>query len=249
VVRTVQELARTGLRDIEFVDNVFNCPHEHALAICDGLRRVRHGARLQSLELNPLFVDEPLIGAMEAAGFVGVGITAESAADPVLEGLGKGFGADVVHRTAEIMGRHRLPCLWIFLLGGPGETPETVEQTLRFVERSLGPRDAAFFNIGLRVYPGTPLEAIARREGALAAAPEDMLEPVFYLSPRLDRAWLERRIHEFTARHLNVLDSTSLSFRLLPALNRLGSALGLRPPLWRRTPAIRRALKLTGLHP
>jgi len=38
-------------------------------------------------------VDDKLIGAMEQAGFVGIGITVESAADPVLERLKKGYTA------------------------------------------------------------------------------------------------------------------------------------------------------------
>ena len=39
VVDTIKSLAAKGLRDIEFVDNVFNSPYDHALAICEGLAR------------------------------------------------------------------------------------------------------------------------------------------------------------------------------------------------------------------
>ena len=42
-----------------------------------------------------------------------------------------------------------------------------------------------FFNIGIRIYPGTELEHRAREEGVLTAPPGEMLEPVFYLSPAL----------------------------------------------------------------
>jgi radical SAM superfamily enzyme YgiQ (UPF0313 family) len=249
VASAVTGLSARGFRDIEFVDNVFNCPHDHALEICEELRHMRHGARLQSLELNPLFVDDRLLTAMEAAGFVGMGITAESAADSVLKGLGKGFGSDEVHRAAGVVRRHRIPCLWIFLLGGPGETHETVEKTFRFAERNIRPSDAAFFNIGIRVYPGTRLESIAREQKKLDLPPGRMLDPVFYISPALDAQWLSRRAREFMLTHPNVIDSTSLRFPLLPFINRLGSRLGLRPPLWRHTKTIRRILKVTGLHP
>ena len=55
VADAVARLAATGLRDIEIVDSVFNAPLEHAMNVCAALARVRHRARLQCLELNPLF--------------------------------------------------------------------------------------------------------------------------------------------------------------------------------------------------
>lgn len=135
VVDTIQHLAALGLRDIEFVDNVFNSPYDHALAVCDGLARVRPDVRLQSLELNPLFIDDDLLTVMEKAGFVGIGITVESASGTVLEGLNKGFTVEDVYNAARVIQRHKLPCLWIFMLGGPGETGATVQETLLFAER------------------------------------------------------------------------------------------------------------------
>ena len=158
VVDTIKNLAARGLRDIEFVDNVFNSPYDHALAICEGLARVQPDVRLQSLELNPLFIDDILLTAMERAGFVGVGITVESASDVVLNGLQKGFTVEHVHKAAEVIRRHALPCLWIFMLGGPGETKETVQETLRFADQCIRTKDVVFFNVGIRIYPGTELE-------------------------------------------------------------------------------------------
>ncbi|HHT9147235.1 MAG TPA: B12-binding domain-containing radical SAM protein, partial [Candidatus Wunengus sp. YC61] len=157
VIDAIKNLVATGLRDIEFVDNVFNSPYDHALAVCEGLARSRPGARLQSLELNPLFIDDTLLTAMERAGFVGIGITVESASDIVLDGLQKGFTAKDVYHAAQIIKQHHLPCLWIFMLGGPGESEVTVKETLRFAEQYIRPKDVAFFNIGIRIYPGTEL--------------------------------------------------------------------------------------------
>ncbi|MFZ2196666.1 MAG: cobalamin-dependent protein, partial [Thermodesulfovibrionales bacterium] len=106
-VEAIVGLASRGLRHIEFVDNVFNSPYEHALSICELLAKKRHGASLQSLELNPLFIDDILITAMEKAGFSGIGITVESASEKVLSGLGKGFSAEHIYRAAEVIKRHK----------------------------------------------------------------------------------------------------------------------------------------------
>ncbi len=246
VVEAVSRLARQGLRDIEFVDNVFNSPYAHAMAVCKGLARAGHGARLQSVELNPGLLDGELLAAMEHAGFVGVGITAESASDQVLSGLGKGFTAGDVCRAAEAVNSHRLPCLWIFMLGGPGETRETVRETLMFAQTRVRPKDAAFFNIGVRIYPGTELESIARGEGLLSLAPQEMLRPVFYVSPQVDFAWMANEVKKAMAEHMNFIDSDSIGLSCLPGINRASYRLGLRPPLWRHTRLIRRGLGMFG---
>lgn len=244
VVNAIETIAAQGLRDIEFVDNVFNSPYEHALAVCEGIARVRPRARLQSLELNPLFIDDNLLTAMERAGFVGIGITVESASDVVLEGLNKGFTAKEVYNAAQIVRHHKLPCLWIFMLGGPGETQATVRQTLRFAEQHIRPDDTVFFNVGIRIYPGTELEQRAREEGILTIPAEEMLEPVFYLSPFIHRDWLVQEIHHAMSSHMNYINSNSLSLPFLPFINRLGYNLGIKTPLWRHTRSVRRVLKL-----
>jgi radical SAM superfamily enzyme YgiQ (UPF0313 family) len=243
VVDAVSRLEAQGLGDIEFVDNVFNSPHGHAMEICEGLASLKPRVRLQSLELNPLFIDDELVAAMERAGFAGIGITVESASDRVLGRLRKGFGSGDVQRAAKVVRRHGLPALWIFMLGGPGETEETVMETLRFAERSVRPRDAVFFNIGVRVYPGTELESIAREQGVLSLQPEEMLEPVFYISPDVDFQWLLRVVRESVQKNMNFL---TLEMPYLKGIHIICHFLGIKSPLWRHTPFIRRALRLLG---
>ena len=247
VIDAIQNLAAAGLHDIEFVDNVFNSPYEHALAICEGLASSQSGARLQCLELNPLFIDDTLLTAMERAGFVGIGITVESASDIVLDKLKKGFTAKDVYDTAQVIRRHNLPCLWIFMLGGPGESEVTVKETLRFAEQYIRPKDVAFFNIGIRIYPGTELEHRAREEGVLAISPSEMLEPVFYVSPALDLNWLTETMHKALATHMNYINSNTIGLSFLPTINRLGYRLGIKSPLWRHTRFIRRGLRILGM--
>jgi radical SAM superfamily enzyme YgiQ (UPF0313 family) len=165
----------------------------------------------------------------------------------VLHGLAKGFTSSHVHHAADVVRRHDLPCAWIFLLGGPGETRETVRETLRFAERHIRPQDVAFFNIGIRIYPGTELESIARRQGLLAQAPDDMLLPLFYVSPEVDAAWIASEVRRSMASNMNFLSADSISLPILPTINRLGRRLGLHPPLWRHTRHIRRGLRMMGM--
>jgi radical SAM superfamily enzyme YgiQ (UPF0313 family) len=247
VANSIQKLAARGFRDFEFVDSVFNAPPGHALALCDALAKKRLFARFQSMDVNPLFLDDDLLSSMERAGFTGMGMTVESASDPVLSGLRKGFTAAHVYKAAETVRRHSVPCLWIFMFGGPGETEDTVQETLRFAEKEIRPADAAFFTIGIRIYPGTGLETIARKQGVLSLSPAEMLAPVFYTSPGVDPWRMEQQVRNSIQRHMNFLCADSLSFPHLPALHQLGRRLGLTTPLWRHTRHIRRGLRFFGM--
>jgi hypothetical protein len=63
------------------------------------------------------------------------------------------------------------------LLGGPGETAETVAETLGSAETLAG--GVLFFFCGLRIYPGTRLHRQALQEGQVTES-QDLLPPVFY---------------------------------------------------------------------
>jgi radical SAM superfamily enzyme YgiQ (UPF0313 family) len=247
VADSLQKLAARGFRDFEFVDSVFNAPPLHALAVCDAIARKRLNVRLQSMDVNPLYMNDDLLCAMEQAGFTGIGMTVESASDAVLSGLRKGFTTAHVHGAADVIRRHDVPCLWIFMFGGPGETEDTVRETLRFAEKEIRPQDAAFFTIGIRIYPGTGLDGIARGQGVLSIPPEEMLAPVFYTSPDVESRWMEQQVRDVVRRNMNFMCADSLGLPYLPALHRFGHRLGLTTPLWRHTRHIRRGLRFFGM--
>jgi hypothetical protein len=79
------------------------------------------------------------------------------------------------------------------LLGGPGETEQTVEESLAFVD-SLR-LDGLKLTVGLRIYPHTPLAGFALAEGVLRPE-EDLLVPRFYVAAGL-REWLTERVAAF----------------------------------------------------
>ncbi len=248
VADTAIRLVAAGLRDIEIVDSVFNEPYDHAMRVSEALASIGRWARFQSLALNPRSFDDALVSMMERAGFVSIGITVESAADAVLEGLRKGYTSREVYHAAEIVQKHHLSCAWIFMFGGPGETQETVRETMRFAEYAIRPQDVAFFNIGIRIYPGTELEAVARHQGTLTLSSNDMLTPVFYVSPDIDIGWMEQELNKFMNSHTNVINLGSLGNALLPMVHRMGYCLGLKPPLWRYTRIIKRGFRLMGMN-
>ena len=133
------------------------------------------------------------------------------------------------------------------MMGGPNETRETVAETLQFAENYIRPQDVAFFGLGIRIYPGTELELIARQEGLLSFTPEEMLEPVFYMSPTIEYSWMQKQVKVSMNKHMNFINTDSIGFPILLPIHRFGYKLGLRPPLWKHTRFIRRSLRFIGM--
>jgi hypothetical protein len=104
-----------------------------------------------------------------------------------------------------------------------------------------------FFNAGIRIYPGTEIERIARREGSLTLSHNEMLDPVSYFSPEVDRTWVFGKLKEALKRNMNFIDSDTFSLSYLDLMNRIGYIAGLKSPMWKYTRIIRRSLGMIGV--
>jgi hypothetical protein len=117
----------------------------------------------------------------------------------VLTGLGKGFGLQKVERTLKLLKKADLPFTCFLLLGGPGETRETVEESVAFLE-GYEPK-MVNLKAGIRIHPGLPLHRLALAEGVVK--PEDnLLWPKFYLAPAV-RDWIWDFLDGVRTRHPN----------------------------------------------
>jgi radical SAM superfamily enzyme YgiQ (UPF0313 family) len=189
VLDTLRALVDRGFRRFYFVDNNFNVPEAEAFALCSGLRTLPPGVSWRCI-LYPRPVGEMLVKAMAASGCVEVSLGFESGCEAILRGMNKHYTPDDVRRTVALLKRHGIRRMGFLLLGGPGETRETVEQSLAFA-KGLD-LDGLKVTIGIRIYPGTPLARQAVLDGMIAPD-DDLLRPRFYLAPGLE-PW----IHEAT---------------------------------------------------
>ena len=202
------------------------------MAVCEAIARRNLRVHLDTTNFTPATASHELLGAMRHAGFKWLGITAESASDPVLESLQKGFDVAQLRKVAENVEGAGMGVLWIFLIGGPGETPATLEETLKFAAWRLDRGDAVYLTVGLRVYPGTTLHNIAMDEGVVPRG-DPLLVPRFYFSSELQMEATLVRLRAFAARYPRFMFSADSRSALLPHLTRLASALRLPRPHWR----------------
>jgi radical SAM superfamily enzyme YgiQ (UPF0313 family) len=246
VADEIEELkVRAGVRHFDFVDSTFNSPPGHALQVCEAITRRKLGVQLDTTNFTPATASSELLGAMKAAGFRSLGITAESASDPVLEKLEKGFNVAKVREVAERVEKHGIKMLWIFLVGGPGETRQTVEETLSFAKWRLERGDAVYLTVGLRIYPGTTLHRIAIAEGVVPTN-STLLDPAFYFSSELQFDTTVARLKRFAADHPRFMFSADSRSVVLPYLTRAASVLRLPRPHWQYMGLFQRVARAIG---
>jgi radical SAM superfamily enzyme YgiQ (UPF0313 family) len=187
-----------GLTRFYFVDNMFNYPPEHAKRLCQAIQDL-HLPLEWSCLINPAFPDRELFHLIRAAGGTMVQVGNESGSELVLSTLGKGFGLEQVELTLSMLHEAGLPFNCFLLLGGPGETPETVRQGVALLEKHQ-PR-MVNLTVGIRLHPGLPMHRIALAEGVVAPA-DNLLWPYFYLAPAV-KDWIWEFLTEVTTRHPN----------------------------------------------
>jgi radical SAM superfamily enzyme YgiQ (UPF0313 family) len=182
VVEYIAQVAEAGFRKFYFVDNTFNLPSSYALELCRRLAERRLDLAWRCI-LYPHQVAEELATAMAAAGCVEVSLGFESGCPQVLQAMNKRFQPEEVREISERLAAHGIRRMGFLLLGGPGETKESVDESLAFA-RSLG-LEMLKLSVGIRLYPHTPLARQAVEEGVVSPD-DDLLVPRFYIRPGLE---------------------------------------------------------------
>jgi radical SAM superfamily enzyme YgiQ (UPF0313 family) len=196
VVAWIAQLVSAGFTNFNFVDNTFNLPLSYAKEICRRIVDRRLAINFWSI-IYPKWINQELVELMARAGCREISLGFESGSDDVLASLNKKFNAQEVKSVAKMFADAGIFRRGFLLLGGPGETRESAEESLAFADALK--LDALKVTMGLRIYPGTPLAATALAEGLLGAE-DDLLLPRFYLAPQLTD-WLPERIAAYkTAR-------------------------------------------------
>lgn len=151
---------------VNFADDEWMADPKWSLAFCDQMilkdPLVQWGA---TGRVN--LVTEELLKRMELARCIQVGLGLESGSQKMLDSMRKGVtvaqAEEAVRMIQDILGPDGLNCS--FMVGLPGETEETMDETLQFCKRLSIRPDAIFF---ATPYPGTALYRQALSKGLIA---------------------------------------------------------------------------------
>jgi len=198
IVRWIARWVESGFRRFQFVDNTFNLPPSYALSLCSRLAAAELPVAWRSI-LYPGKLEENFVKSMAEAGCREVSLGFESGCDEILKEMNKRFLSKDVAEAAGMLSDHGIHTMGFLMLGGPGETRDTVEETLAFVsDLNL---DALKITVGIRIYPHTKLAKLAVQD-SLIAPDDDLLFPKFYMVKGLE-AWLREIVVQKLKEHRN----------------------------------------------
>jgi len=186
-VEGLRRYVEAGFHQFFFVDNTFNLPQSYAEALCEAIIAAGLNIRWRGI-LYPWKADETLIGKMAKAGCREVSLGFESGSELILKNLNKRFTTDEVIKISETLHKYGIRQMGFLLLGGPGETLETVTQSLHFADALQ--LEAMKITTGIRIYPYTALARIAVSEGVIASE-DELIFPRFYMVKNLKDRLLE----------------------------------------------------------
>ena len=193
VADELEALLAQGVSWLHLCDAEFNLPRAHAEAVCAEIIARGLGERLRwytYAAAQPF--DGRLAALMRRAGCRGINFGVDSGSDAVLRRLGRPYCAADLRRTAAACRREGLTFMYDLLIGGPGETKETLRATIDPMKEVEPDRVGAA--VGVRIYTGTLLAAQVAAAGfhpgnpelhGAIAGNEDYAEPVFFLSAAL----------------------------------------------------------------
>jgi len=193
VANELEALVEEGVNCFHFCDSEFNLPEEHGKAVCQEIiNRGIDGKIGWYAYCSPSPFSKELAGLMKMAGCRGIDFGVDNGNREILKNLGRDFGEEEIRNTARLCHRYGITFMFDLLLGGPGETRETVRETIELMRETEPDRVGVM--VGVRIYAGTELGNLVLREGPMqenrnlqgkVEGNNEFFEPVFYVSREL----------------------------------------------------------------
>jgi len=153
-----------GFKEIHFVDDTFTLNPRHAKAICNEI--MARGLRINWHAYSRVdTINEELLKIMRLAGCYYICFGIESGAQQILDTIKKGITVDEAKRVVRLCAEAGMEMLLSFILGLPGETPETARQTVALAREFRDKYGAKYGFHLLAPLPGTEMREKADEYG------------------------------------------------------------------------------------
>lgn len=165
VINEIERMLKLGFKEIHIWDDNFSADMERAKLICDLI--IKKGLKFPWNIFNGLRVDrvdEELLSKLKKAGCYRTAIGIESGNQGILDQIPKNITLEQVRNAVALIKKARIECMGFFVLGLPGETEKTMQDTINFAKELK--LDFAKTSI-LSLFPGTPIYEKWEKEGRI----------------------------------------------------------------------------------
>ena len=153
ILTEMELLVSLGVRSIHMYADLFTVSREQVVGLCELI--LERGLRLRwTCNSRVDFVDPEMLRLMKQAGCWMISWGIESGSEEVLRRTRKGIVLEQVERALRWSREAGIRNWGYFIIGLPGETEETIQETIRFSKQL--PLDLVLFHIAAP-YPGSPL--------------------------------------------------------------------------------------------
>ena len=163
IVDELAELATLGFHQVNLADDLFTADPRRCDAVCDAILRRGLGIRWTAFARVDT-VSYELLSHMKAAGCTAVSFGIESGNAAILKTIKKKITLNQVVAAVAMCARAGVTPMASFILGLPGETPDTLRETMAFGKQLESEGLVYGFHI-LAPFPGTEVRERSQELG------------------------------------------------------------------------------------
>ncbi len=238
IMAELWKLKKLGLNNIHMYSDLFTVNREQVVELCK--RMIDEKINLKwTCNSRVDYVDEEMLQLMGKAGNWLISWGIESGNEKILKHAHKGADPDKAERALKWAKKAGIMNWGYFIIGLPGETEETIRQTIDFAKKL--PLDIALFHVAAP-YPGTPFffevvengwfrpgtrwEQVDMDKGTVLDYPNLRAERLLYWQKRAFREWAFRPGPIFTYLKMLVSDWSTIRSAISVGLQHLSWASG-----------------------
>jgi radical SAM superfamily enzyme YgiQ (UPF0313 family) len=236
LVQEMRQLKELGIHNIHMYADLFTVNRDQVMELCRLMIEENLNIRW-TCNSRVDYVDEEMLQQMAKAGNWLISWGIESGNEQILKHARKGAYPDKAERALRWAKRAGIKNWGYFIIGLPGETVDTIRETIDFSKRL--PLDIALFHVAAP-YPGTPFffevvendwfregtrwEQVDMDKGTVLDYPNLSAEDLLYWQKRAFREWAFRPGPIFTYLKMLISDPTTVRSALDVGLQHLSWA-------------------------
>jgi anaerobic magnesium-protoporphyrin IX monomethyl ester cyclase len=158
-------VSRSPVKMLQIKDDTFTTNRKRVIELCRGIRA--RGIRFAwSCDTRVDVLGDELLREMRLAGCERLSLGVESGSQRILDAIDKKITPDEILASTELAKKYGIKVRYYMMVGNRGETRETFDETLAFLERA---KPHQYIFAALSVYPGTRDYDLACEAGWLDA--------------------------------------------------------------------------------